>query len=248
METWVSGPGLEADHARVSGEQLTARTSRRAPRAATPQAQATLDRHAGRLARGLAHVVNIFDPGRDRAGRRAVASSRTSMRAAGAAWRRTSSPSDAARHGQAAALGRCQRRARRRLAVGGTLQAASAATSASHLDGSWKMISVSSPVQRELAVVDDRACGSRRSRTTGTTARRPAPRPACRSSARNRRSRPARPCSSSSRSAFFTWGSLRLPPGACVGRWRRPCRRPSRPSPSRRRGRRGTTSCRPWPP
>ena len=25
-------------------------------------AQASLDRHAGRLARGLAHVVNIFDP------------------------------------------------------------------------------------------------------------------------------------------------------------------------------------------
>ena len=36
------------------------------------QARASLERHASRLARGLAHVVNIFDPDVDRAGRRAV--------------------------------------------------------------------------------------------------------------------------------------------------------------------------------
>jgi fructokinase len=31
-------------------------------RGGDPHAQATLERHAGRLARGLAHVINIFDP------------------------------------------------------------------------------------------------------------------------------------------------------------------------------------------
>jgi fructokinase len=62
METWVSGPGLEADHARVAGVRLASEEiAARAGRGET-QARATLDRHADRLARGLAHVVNIFDP------------------------------------------------------------------------------------------------------------------------------------------------------------------------------------------
>lgn len=62
METWVSGPGLEADHARATGERHSA--EKIAARAATGDAgaRASLDRHAGRLARGIAHVVNIFDP------------------------------------------------------------------------------------------------------------------------------------------------------------------------------------------
>jgi fructokinase len=62
LETWVSGPALEADHARVAGEQLTgAEIVARAGRG-DAAAKATLDRHASRLARGLAHVINIFDP------------------------------------------------------------------------------------------------------------------------------------------------------------------------------------------
>ena len=62
METWVSGPALEADHARVCGERVIGEDiAARAERGDT-QAQASLDRHASRLARGLAHVVNIFDP------------------------------------------------------------------------------------------------------------------------------------------------------------------------------------------
>lgn len=62
METWVSGPGLEADHARVTGETLASEEiAERAAHGDAP-AQATIDRHADRLARGLAHVVNIFDP------------------------------------------------------------------------------------------------------------------------------------------------------------------------------------------
>jgi len=62
METWVSGPGLEADHGRITGmrfasEEIAARAGH-----GDAHARASLDRHAGRLARGLAHVVNIFDP------------------------------------------------------------------------------------------------------------------------------------------------------------------------------------------
>jgi fructokinase len=62
LETWVSGPGLEADHARVTGEHLpgveiVARAAR-----GDAGAEATLERHASRLARGLAHVINILDP------------------------------------------------------------------------------------------------------------------------------------------------------------------------------------------
>jgi fructokinase len=62
METWVSGPGLEADHARVAGERLTAEAIAVRAKGGDAAARATLDRHADRLARGLAHVVNIFDP------------------------------------------------------------------------------------------------------------------------------------------------------------------------------------------
>lgn len=62
METWVSGPALAADFARLTGtasspEQIVAAAS-----AGDRQAQAALKRHTSRLARGLAHVVNVFDP------------------------------------------------------------------------------------------------------------------------------------------------------------------------------------------
>lgn len=62
METWVSGPALAADHARVTGGALRAEEVVSAAAAGNAAAQATLDRHADRLARGLAHVVNIIDP------------------------------------------------------------------------------------------------------------------------------------------------------------------------------------------
>jgi fructokinase len=62
LEAWVSGPALEADHARIAGEPLAgAEIVARAGRG-DAAAKATLDRHASRLARGLAHVINIFDP------------------------------------------------------------------------------------------------------------------------------------------------------------------------------------------
>jgi len=62
IETWVSGPGLEADHGRHTGIGRTATAIAAAAAAGDADAAATLARHASRLARGLAHVVNIFDP------------------------------------------------------------------------------------------------------------------------------------------------------------------------------------------
>jgi fructokinase len=62
MEVWVSGPGLEADHARVAAVALGCEDIAARAEAGEAAAIGTLERHAGRLARGLAHVVNIFDP------------------------------------------------------------------------------------------------------------------------------------------------------------------------------------------
>jgi fructokinase len=61
LETWISGPALVRDHLEVTGEDLSAaEISAKAPENAA--ARASLDRHASRLARGLAMVVNILDP------------------------------------------------------------------------------------------------------------------------------------------------------------------------------------------
>jgi fructokinase len=62
LETWVSGPGLARDHGEVTGETLDAVGIAAKALNGNPSAQATLDRHADRLARGLAMVVNILDP------------------------------------------------------------------------------------------------------------------------------------------------------------------------------------------
>jgi fructokinase len=62
METWVSGPGLELDHRRHTGLALSTAAIAANAAAGEAAARATLERHASRLARGLAHVVNIFDP------------------------------------------------------------------------------------------------------------------------------------------------------------------------------------------
>ena len=62
MEPWVSGAGLAADHLRVTGAALDAAEIARRAEHDDNQATATLARHASRLARGLAHVVNLIDP------------------------------------------------------------------------------------------------------------------------------------------------------------------------------------------
>lgn len=66
LETWISGPALAADHARLTGEQLSVEDivarATAAPGSQQHAARATLSRHASRLARGLAHIVNLIDP------------------------------------------------------------------------------------------------------------------------------------------------------------------------------------------
>jgi fructokinase len=62
IETFLSGPGVERDHAHANAQALSAQDI--AVRAATGDApcEATLARYEGRLARALAHVINIVDP------------------------------------------------------------------------------------------------------------------------------------------------------------------------------------------
>jgi fructokinase len=62
IETWCSGVGMAADHARVTGQKLSGPAIVAAADAGDSAATATLERHADRLARGLAHVINIIDP------------------------------------------------------------------------------------------------------------------------------------------------------------------------------------------
>jgi fructokinase len=62
IETWLSGPGMARDHEAVTGEALSGPGIVAAAAAGESAARATLDRHADRLARGLAHVINILDP------------------------------------------------------------------------------------------------------------------------------------------------------------------------------------------
>ena len=62
LETWISGPGLAADHARITGETLDAAAIAVRADAGDPAAAASLARLEDRLARGLATVVNLLDP------------------------------------------------------------------------------------------------------------------------------------------------------------------------------------------
>ena len=62
METWVSGTALARDHLEQTGEELAGEDVVALATQGNTQAMATLDRHATRLARGLAMVVNIIDP------------------------------------------------------------------------------------------------------------------------------------------------------------------------------------------
>ena len=62
LETWVSGPGMAADHARETGETCAAAEIAARAGCGNAAASATLARHGDRLARGLAHVVNMVDP------------------------------------------------------------------------------------------------------------------------------------------------------------------------------------------
>ena len=61
IEAWLSGPGLARDHAQVTGVERTA-AEIAAAADEDPAAAATLERHAERLARALAAVINLLDP------------------------------------------------------------------------------------------------------------------------------------------------------------------------------------------
>jgi predicted NBD/HSP70 family sugar kinase len=62
MERFVSGPGMSDDHQAVTGETLTAEEIAAQAEGGDGPAQATIDRYVDRLARGLAHVMNLVDP------------------------------------------------------------------------------------------------------------------------------------------------------------------------------------------
>jgi fructokinase len=62
IEGWVSGTGLARDHHHATGQDWTGERIVEAAAAGDPAARATLERHAERLARALAGVINLLDP------------------------------------------------------------------------------------------------------------------------------------------------------------------------------------------
>lgn len=62
VETFLSGPSMARDHAAVTGESLDTRTIVERAAAGDAACEATLARYEDRLARGLAHVINVLDP------------------------------------------------------------------------------------------------------------------------------------------------------------------------------------------
>jgi fructokinase len=62
IETWVSGPGFAADHLRITGSNLSSAEIVAGAAARDPACEATLSRYEDRLARSLAHVINLLDP------------------------------------------------------------------------------------------------------------------------------------------------------------------------------------------
>ena len=62
METWVSGPALEAHYEVAAGATLSPANIAVAAATGDACAAEVLRRHVDQLARGLAHVINIIDP------------------------------------------------------------------------------------------------------------------------------------------------------------------------------------------
>lgn len=62
IETFLSGPGMSADHERATGERCDVPELARRAAAGDPSAEATLARYEDRMSRALAGVVNILDP------------------------------------------------------------------------------------------------------------------------------------------------------------------------------------------
>ncbi len=62
IETFLSGPGIARDHAAHSGEQLDAAAIAAHADQGDTVCRASLQRYEDRMARALAHVINILDP------------------------------------------------------------------------------------------------------------------------------------------------------------------------------------------
>lgn len=62
IETWISGPGFSADHLSRTGQELSAREIVDQAQAGNNEAQLSIRKLTSRIARGLAGIVNIFDP------------------------------------------------------------------------------------------------------------------------------------------------------------------------------------------
>ena len=63
IETFISGPGLERDYLSSTGASLPAEEIAAEAENNEPQALAALSRYEHRLARALASVINVLDPG-----------------------------------------------------------------------------------------------------------------------------------------------------------------------------------------
>jgi fructokinase len=62
IETWLSGPGLSNDYHRATGDTVEAVEIERRARSGDTPSLAALARHADRMARALASVINLVDP------------------------------------------------------------------------------------------------------------------------------------------------------------------------------------------
>jgi fructokinase len=62
IETFLSGPGIERDHLRAHGEALTSHDIGARAAIGDAACEVTMRRYEERLARALAHVINILDP------------------------------------------------------------------------------------------------------------------------------------------------------------------------------------------
>ena len=62
IETFLAGPGMVRDHEAVTGEELTTYEIVERSLGGDAEALATINRYVGRLARGLATVINVVDP------------------------------------------------------------------------------------------------------------------------------------------------------------------------------------------
>jgi fructokinase len=62
IETFLSGPGLAQDHARVTGQHVSASEIATRAEQGDAHAVASIERYACRMARSLATVINVVDP------------------------------------------------------------------------------------------------------------------------------------------------------------------------------------------